>query len=240
MRSKLTHWFMTYGAGNFHVLLGFLLVAIFLQGFAATNDFVHYASRAGVLVVIFAAVRVIASSTTTRATGRGLLAFWFLTQIPSWIWGAGLTGAEELFVDQLAEFADVLAFAWILVTLVLVLIRSRRVGAQEISASLCAYLMLGMWFFAVYTLLGEDEFLPPAETVEPLTRNNKRGDLFYYSFVTLTSLGYGDVTPVTPLARSISIVEVVLGQFYLAVLIARQVGLYLVQRGAGDDGDPVA
>lgn len=236
MRGKLTHWFKSYGAGNFHVLLGFLLVAIFLQGFAATNDFVHYASRAGVFFVILAAVRVIVSS-STHVTGRGVLLFWFLTQIPGWIWGAGHASKEEFLVDQLTDIADVLAFGWILVALVLVLMRSRRVGAQEISASLCAYVMLGMWFFAVYTLLGKDEFLPPAETVVAHTRNHERGDLFYYSFVTLTSLGYGDVTPVTPLARSISILEVVLGQFYLAVLIARQVGLYLVQRGETADGE---
>jgi len=50
-------------------------------------------------------------------------------------------------------------------------------------------------------------------------------DLVYYSFVTLTTVGYGDITPVTPLVRALTCLEAIAGQFYLAVLIARLVGL---------------
>ena len=58
---------------------------------------------------------------------------------------------------------------------------------------------------------------------EPLTRQ-----CVYYSYVTLTTLGYGDVTPLTPTARSFSFVEALMGQLYLAVLVARLVGLHIV------------
>jgi voltage-gated potassium channel Kch len=49
----------------------------------------------------------------------------------------------------------------------------------------------------------------------------------YYSFVTLTTLGYGDITPLTPTAKAFSFVEAVFGQIYIAVLIARLVGLHI-------------
>jgi hypothetical protein len=55
-------------------------------------------------------------------------------------------------------------------------------------------------------------------------------DTMFYSFVTLTSLGYGDIVPMTAQARSLSILEAVSGIMYVAVLISRLVGLYSAQR----------
>jgi voltage-gated potassium channel Kch len=52
-------------------------------------------------------------------------------------------------------------------------------------------------------------------------------DLTYYSFVTLTTLGYGDIAPITPLARSLAYLEAIVGQIYLTIIIARLVGLYI-------------
>ncbi|MEE9226447.1 MAG: potassium channel family protein, partial [Acidobacteriota bacterium] len=55
----------------------------------------------------------------------------------------------------------------------------------------------------------------------------------YYSFVTLSTLGYGDITPVTPPARAFSFLEAVTGQLYLAVLIAGLVGIHISHRFRG-------
>jgi hypothetical protein len=54
--------------------------------------------------------------------------------------------------------------------------------------------------------------------------------LLYYSFITLASLGYGDITPVAPLARTLAYLEVVGGQFYIAIMLAGLVGLFLHER----------
>jgi len=53
--------------------------------------------------------------------------------------------------------------------------------------------------------------------------------LYFFSFVTLTTLGYGDITPVSAPARSLAMVEAIVGQMYLAVLIARLVGIHISQ-----------
>jgi hypothetical protein len=58
---------------------------------------------------------------------------------------------------------------------------------------------------------------------------SKTANFIYYSFVTQTTLGYGDFTPITAPARSLSLLEAVFGQLYLAVLIARLVGLHITQ-----------
>jgi len=56
-----------------------------------------------------------------------------------------------------------------------------------------------------------------------------RGALSYFSFITLATVGYGDVTPATPLARALAWMEAVTGQFYLAVLVAGLVGFKITQ-----------
>jgi hypothetical protein len=56
-----------------------------------------------------------------------------------------------------------------------------------------------------------------------------RGVLSYFSFVTLATVGYGDVTPTTPLARTLAWVEAITGQFYLAILVAGLVGFKVAQ-----------
>ena len=52
---------------------------------------------------------------------------------------------------------------------------------------------------------------------------------FYYSFVTITTLGYGDITPTSEIARSLALLEAVIGQIYLVVLVARLVGIHIAQ-----------
>jgi hypothetical protein len=56
---------------------------------------------------------------------------------------------------------------------------------------------------------------------------NQLSELLYYSFVSMTTLGYGDLTPVKPLARTVAYLEAIMGQFYVAVLVAWLVGMYL-------------
>ncbi len=58
--------------------------------------------------------------------------------------------------------------------------------------------------------------------------------MIYYSFVTMTTLGYGDITPVSRMAKNLALLEAVWGQTYLAVLVARLVGLHLSGSGRSD------
>ena len=85
------------------------------------------------------------------------------------------------------------------------------------------------WTFA-YALL--DETLPGSfATVTQIGPNDYIGrvmQLRYFSFMTLTTVGYGDVVPRSSAARTMAVLEAVMGQFYLAVLIARLVGLHIV------------
>lgn len=108
--------------------------------------------------------------------------------------------------------------------------RSGRVTADKIYAAVCAYLLIGYaWAFA-YAML--DELNPGAfATPTEVARNDYVGrvvQMRYFSYITLTTVGYGDIVPRTPGARTMAILEAILGQFYLVALIGRLVGLHIV------------
>ncbi|HXY52778.1 MAG TPA: ion channel [Terriglobales bacterium] len=98
--------------------------------------------------------------------------------------------------------------------------RGAKVDAEHLFAALSAYLLAGIYFGLLYWAL---------EQVHPgmfAATNFSRSGAIYFSFVTLATLGYGDIVPRTDVARGLAIVEGVGGQLFLAVLVARLVSLY--------------
>jgi len=108
-------------------------------------------------------------------------------------------------------------------------LKDEEVTADKIWGALCVYLLIGLtWgslFLAMETIWPGSFQMAPTPGAEA---QEKLPLFMYYSFVTLTTVGYGDVLPLSPLARSFAVVEAVLGQIYLATLIARLVGLHIV------------
>lgn len=107
--------------------------------------------------------------------------------------------------------------------------RQKRIDTNTVFAALCVYLLMGIvWAFA-YSLL---ERVQPGAFSCPQTGQQMRfgseDDLaVYFSFVTLTTLGYGDVAPVSAASRALAMLEAIFGQLYLTVLIAWLVGLHI-------------
>ena len=115
------------------------------------------------------------------------------------------------------------------------LYETEEISMNMVFAALCLYMYIGLIWMFIYVIEETSRpgsFMFPAELpTDPETFINFLWNNFsYFSFVTLTTLGYGDVTPVTRLARAWAILEAVIGQLYLAVIVARVVGLYIVSR----------
>ena len=88
------------------------------------------------------------------------------------------------------------------------------------------YLLLAVFYFAIFNLL---ETLHPhsfMETAIPVSHNISRHSLLYLSLITLTTLGYGDIVPVTPQARLVAAFEATTGVLYIAITVARLVAAY--------------
>lgn len=100
-------------------------------------------------------------------------------------------------------------------------LRDEPVTAEKIHAAICAYLFIGLIWAYLYAVI---------HTLQPGSFQIETDDLsqfVYYSFITLSTLGYGDITPLTPQAQSLAYVEAIAGQIYLTVLVARLVGLHI-------------
>ena len=113
------------------------------------------------------------------------------------------------------------------VTILYDVMRSTKVNAEQICGALCVYFLIGVvWSYLFGVLLTTDaNAIRFPESDAP--RSHLPGTLTYFSFVTLTTLGYGDIQPVSLAARTLCWLEAVIGQIYMTVLIARLVGLNL-------------
>ena len=116
------------------------------------------------------------------------------------------------------------------VTILSYVLGSGRVTSDKIFAAICVYMLLGYCWSFVYSILLELQPESFVSTTE-LVRNDYVGrmmQLRYFSFTTLTTVGYGDIVPHSPAARTMAILEAVMGQFYLVALVGRLVGLHIV------------
>ena len=101
------------------------------------------------------------------------------------------------------------------------------VDVEVLCASVSAYLMLGLIWTTAYWLVAHFNPEAFAFNTSTGTKETMEGfNAFYFSFVTLSTVGYGDITPVSKIARTLAAMEAMTGLLYVAVLIARLVGLY--------------
>lgn len=102
---------------------------------------------------------------------------------------------------------------------------SVRVNAEHFFAALSAYLLLGVCGGVVFAALSA--LTPASMSVfgQPAREGLGMGNAIYFSFVTLATLGYGDITPLSKVMRGLAVLEAIVGQLYLALLVARLVGL---------------
>ena len=129
-------------------------------------------------------------------------------------------------------FASVLFFLFITGTIINHILHSEKVSTDTLYGAVCVYLLLGLLWASIYSFL---EHLSPgiifvtnnSDVIGTLTAN----ELIYYSYTTLTTLGYGDVTSFTPEGRIISVLEAIVGQLFLAFLVARLIAIYTLHAG---------
>lgn len=106
-------------------------------------------------------------------------------------------------------------------------LRARSVNTGILVGSVCIYLLFGVSFAFLYGLI---ETAWPAAFSQVVGQDNLLGGYLYFSMVTLTTLGYGDISPLNPVARSFATFQALIGQLYLTILVARLVSLYSSQQ----------
>ncbi|MHC4820265.1 MAG: ion channel [Planctomycetota bacterium] len=209
----------------FWILVG-IVVALSLTPLADATETGHNISEA-----IFYALLI--GSFFAAAEGKRVTKFVVgLLVIRLVLWGvASAIGGNELVAG--GQLPGVALLLLVIAVMIQFILRARRVTSDLIYASICAYMFLGLLWAFLYRFLylyapnvahlrGPAEFIPentgPAMDV-----------LVYFSYVTMSTLGYGDMSPITEPARVLVILEAITGQLFIAVLIARIVGIHIAQ-----------
>ena len=132
---------------------------------------------------------------------------------------------QNNLVFAIGRICGILFFIMVITNILTFIFKSEDVTIEVIYAALLVYLLMALMWSFVYVLL-ELINSPSFNMAMSLEQGSQMWSI-YYSFVTITTLGYGDITPATELASSFSILEAVVGQLYLVVVVARLVGMHV-------------
>lgn len=173
---------------------------------------------------------VIVSLSTTAKGSKIKTILWI-------VWGIGMLGSIIALLPVTPKtrtaglhVESIFHFTLLIICIVIILstiFRSHRVTLDAIFAAFVAYLLLAFSFALIYRMM---ILWNPESFTGAISKPFHMGDLAYFSLVTIATLGYGDIIPASNTARMISVLEAVLGQFYVAVIIAVLVGTYISQR----------
>lgn len=123
--------------------------------------------------------------------------------------------------------ADMVALATVATVVLTKVVRPGTITRHRIMGAVAVYLLIGLTWSNAYEFT---QLRHPSAFSGAGVGAGQSPSWIYYSFVTLTTMGYGDITPVHPVARSLAIAEALTGQLYIAILISRLVALELSAR----------
>jgi voltage-gated potassium channel len=214
--------------GRFTVLLATILLLLVTQPMFYHHAYAQNIATAAISLVLLAALYAVRSI-------RFFFALALILFVPSVGSRFVLVFNASPIIEAVGAISSCLFLAMTVIALVTRLFTVTSVTLDTISAAICAYLLAGVAFayaFAVVELQNPGSFSAtlfqkPASNIAPLI--SSLHNFIYYSFVCLTTTGFGDIAPISEGARSLSVMESVFGQLYVAILIARLVSLEVAQ-----------
>jgi len=182
--------------------------------------------RGGDIIVSLLLSLVLLSAVLAVADRKGIFYVALLLAIPA-IVGRWINHFQpDLVPPPVFLTAGLVLIAFVVANLLRFVLRAPSVNAEVLCASISAYLMLGLLWTLAYWLV--DQLAPGAFAFNTAmgTHSIRGFNAFYFSFITLCTVGYGDITPVSKVARMLAAMEGITGLLYVAVLIARLVTIY--------------
>jgi hypothetical protein len=214
LRSSYGDWLLTFLTALLALMI-FVFAPLQAQGIYAFQGF----AIAGLLVVIGGALIISASP-----LALALMCIAFVANVAVFV--------LRLIPPPWPYNLHLLALAWLIIAITLGTIVARAVFGQgrvtyhRIIGAVLLYLLIAVGFATLFMFVG----LSIPDAFKGISFEDDAAlasELFYLSFVTLTSTGYGDIVPVHPLARSLCNIEAIIGQLYPATLLARLVTLQM-------------
>ena len=199
-----------------------LYFSLFVLRDTGTPDWLDFDVARGliVLAIIVLTVRAAQIPTTAGSIHIAMAVIVLLLDVIS-------AGIDASWLDVVTKSLSLYLVGYSTIALLVFLLQRRRVSGDAIFGAVAVYLSIGIFFGLVYTLIGTVEpeaFNPPQDV-----GGDKPSQLFYFSYVTLTTLGFGDIQPAVSLTRVLAALEAITGVVLLATLVGRFVGMLVAQ-----------
>lgn len=218
----------TLNTRSFRNLLIFLLIYLFGSPFLAPYPSLAILAHLMLSATLFFAIYSVARHMHHRSIAMAMLP---MVLILYWL------GIYEIihFSKQGAFLMEIFYFGLLIWSYISQLRRVKRITLGVLYATLCFYLIMGMMWGAAYALMYA---IDPGSFSGSMLKEAQGNHLIifnYFSMVTLTTLGYGDITPQTPSAGALCQLEAIFGQYFIAVIIAWLVSNYTSDRQESSD-----
>jgi voltage-gated potassium channel len=214
--------------GRFSSLLVALFLFFLLHTFLAGHPLTGYFLPALLLVTLVSNIRAFGDNRMVSLVASVL---GLATLTLRW----AMYVSDSHLLQIIGEGVGALFFAFIAVVILAAVLQEQTVTGDTISGALCVYLLIGLVWAFLFILVesvhpGSFQLGEGAKTAADTTHppSTPLSHFLYFSFTTLSTVAYGDILPLTAPARGLAALEGIIGQFYLAVLVARFVGLYIV------------
>ena len=220
-RSKLAAW-------KFGQLAAFFFALLFILPSLEHGLLVKSITTLFVLNALLVAV---SSSTEARSLRWAGWTLWVIATSSNIIEEMHLPDSLTFTTKCVTHVSHTVLFLFCAASILSVAFRAGRVTLDGIFASIVAYQLVGLCFAQVYTLamlVDPTSLLLPDSA--PGSTENFRVEMIYFSFVTMATLGYGDIVPDTNFTRTVTIFEAIVGQFYVAVVVAVLVSAFVAEQ----------
>lgn len=215
---------------GFRMLLMWVFIFVVIDPFlSALPHAAKFISQALFSMVLFFAIYAVNKEKKLLTISITLLA---LTLMSLWLRAIGVT-----YISWTATLGIIALYLGVVIySFFSAIFSARKVTAELLNGTLCLYLFIGLFWGSIYALL--EQLLPGsfAGTLlkDPLPTQASLHAFNYFSFITLSTLGYGDIVPQTQQAAGLCAVEAILGQFFLAVMVASIVALKVSEKREKD------
>ena len=212
--------------GRFSLLLIFSLAYLFVAPFLLEFPGLRF-----LMTIFLTGILISGVYSVSRQKRVAVIATLLAVPMFAVFWAHEFTAIRLL--ATLGDCFGILYLSFLAVLILNAVIRAKRVTSDVICGAVVVYLFVGVIWGYVFSLI--ETIQPGSFSVSVAGTRQQSAFLFnYFSFVTLTTLGYGDISPLSAPARSFAYLEALVGQVYLTVLIARLVGMHISQ-GLGND-----
>ncbi|WP_051676922.1 potassium channel family protein [Maridesulfovibrio frigidus] len=212
-----------HSPSKFTILLAFLVSQVLIQPLASESVFWQQ-------TIYFYTYLVLLSAMTAIAKSRFKICSFIVLYVVSFVSSIMFMRTDLVHWLTASEVADMIILGLTVWGIMSFMSKQKRVTRDLISGAICVYMLIGAIWANGYSVCeiyhsGSFSGLDLGGTVYAARRS-----LSYFSYITMMTIGYGEMLPVTPIARALVMLQGLFGQMYLAVFVAGTIGMFLSQR----------